>query len=194
MKINKVWLQMDIYLADYGNSNVFLADNIKPFIEHLYTDKLIDSWHYFREPYICLRILSSSISMQYILYDLIELLRHLKVRKIITDYTVTEYNGENILYGDNVWELIYQQWEAMSNLSLELCSNNPHKGLPFYLARIVHLAGNQLGFTIDDEVEFSIKWGSKLINANNEEYSSDIKDKLSQVINGLKKHSNIKGL
>jgi hypothetical protein len=194
MKIGKVWLQMNINLADYDNSNVFLTDNIKPFIEHLYTDKLIDSWHYFREPYICLRILSSSVNMQYILYDLLELLIKLKKIGIALNYTSVEYNGESEFYGDNVWELIYKQWEAMSNLSLELCSNNPHKDLPFYLARIVHLAGNQLGFTIDDEVEFSIKWGSKLINANNEEYSSDIKDKLSQVINGLKKHSNIKGL
>ncbi len=194
MMVNKVWLQMNIYLADYGNSNVFLTDNIKPFIEHLYTDKLIDSWHYFREPYICLRILSSSVNMQYILYDLLELLIKLKKIGIALNYTSVEYNGESEFYGDNVWELIYKQWEAMSNLALELCVNNTYKSKPFYLARILHLMANQLGFTIDDEIKFSIKWGSRLINSSNEEYSSDIRNKLSQVTNGLKNHSNIKGL
>lgn len=148
---NKKWIEINIYLTKNLDTPTFKSAlvKLKPFIQELYDNKVNFSWHFFREPYICLRFYAENDVVNKIQNDLDKYLYKLEENnpKIFKGHEYRpEYNGEVKYYGKDAWEAQYKLWEAGSNLALANLDSAEHPNT-FHMVRVMHLVGNQFGMT-----------------------------------------------
>lgn len=197
------WLELTIILNDYNRTNEVLATIIKPYIAQLYSNGVKFSWHYFREPSICLRVYSVDDYIKTIKKELHNILvgcekehPELYDRHYYGAFLEEgrEYIGESILYGEDAWELCYKRWEAGSNLALMLCTSDATKAIPFHYTRDIHLFENQLGLDFSDTITIYLKWIKRLMECEPEKQYVEYIPILNDIIAKTFKPSSMKGL
>ena len=169
------WVECNIYYkdGDKEHGDFVLNTFVSPYVRKLRRDKSFESWHYFREPEIRLRFYGEDAKIDKIHEELdSKLTRKEKKSEIFLSHAFGrhgengEYYGESYLYGIDVWNLVYKSWEALSDVSLKICSTIPYTDRPikFHAQRFTHLFLNQMGMTLQDErVFFYEMLGSKLL-------------------------------
>jgi hypothetical protein len=196
------WLECNIYLKDYNRTNEVLKDFVKPYIKELYDNEVEFTWHYFREPQICLRIGAYVEAVKLITVELCDRLHQLEGQSDLYDYHIfgafaqegKEYIGEADFYGEDVWELCYKRWEAGSNLALQLITVEPIKSIPFHYTRDIHLFENQLGLEYSDAITIYLKWIQKLMECDKDFDYSKYLPVLQKISKELFRPSEIKGI
>jgi hypothetical protein len=195
------WVEVTVELQNYEKFNEALKIFVKPLVKKLYSFYKIESWNFFREPELRLRILARYPETDTIKFDVDKTLKY--AEKVCSDIFKNhyfschgekgkEYNGEQELYGEKAWELCYKRWEAGSNLALELCTTEPEKSLPFHYTRDIHLFENQLGFELSDAITIYLKWVRTLMNCD--ESYKQYNDKILELIKETSRESKVKGI
>jgi hypothetical protein len=177
-----MWLELNVQVQD-DKFNDLLKSFVKPLITKLYIENILTSWHFFREPQLCLRLRINKADENY-------------VKDIIKGYLKDsndwyygafcekdkEYINEEPLYGKDAMELCYKRWESGANLALQLCTNIPEKSIPFHYTRDIHLLENQLGFDYSDAIIMYLKWTRKLMECEPEKKFAQYTETLGKII------------
>jgi hypothetical protein len=197
------WLELNVFLTDDTQFNQVLANFVKPFIDDKYYQLNRETWHYFREPQLCLRVGGYGGTIERSITYLDERLN--KLEKIQSNIYKShlfgafgvkdkQYIGEEELYGTDAWELCYKRWEAGSNLALQLCTDNPTKSLPFHYTRDIHLFENQLGFDYSDAIVMYLKWTKKLMECEPDKKFTKHIEAMDNIIKDTFKYAKVNGI
>lgn len=135
------WIECNILLKNKSMEtfNEALGKYIKPYLDNLRSRGKLVSWHFFREPHICFRILTHEKYAEDIKQELHMILYYEETieSSIIKSHYYgkhsqqnEEYDGEKDCYGD-VWELCYKRWEYGSEIALALCTSGQSRDMGF---------------------------------------------------------------
>lgn len=131
-----------------------LTGKIAPLIEEL--KGRLESWHFFWEPDLCVRLRWRSAADKEAGHLLIK--ARLERTWRLADY---DWQADSTLMGDKVWAQSQSDWMNGSEFSVSLLRNAKQddcaKGADFYWARHVHLFSNQLCGTWAEEARLSVK-------------------------------------
>jgi hypothetical protein len=197
------WVELNIILTDYTKFNDVLKKLVVPYINKFKETGKLLSWHFFREPHLCWRILSDALSINDFKLNIDKLLNVLEKEKpeIYKNHYYgafcqegKEYIDESELYGKDAMGLCYKRWESGSDLALLLCTANPEKTIPFHYTRDIHLFENQLGLDYSDIITIYLKWLKILMNGEPINSYGKYIPILDSMIKETLKPSRIKGI
>ena len=147
------WVEVDIYLNDYSQSNKVIAETVKELVEDFKNKDWVKSWHFFREPQIRLRFFGEEENVK----EMKGLINEKLNEKESTESDLysqhvfgshgrenEEYSGEADFWQDD-WSLAMKLWETNSEFAMKLISEGATKPLDIHGERHVHLLLNQLG-------------------------------------------------